>query len=101
MDLPKELEEQFREELYQYEKEKRMPYVTSFEQIGIEKGMQKGMQRGLLKGIEPLLEMKFGAAGLQLMSEIRQIEDVEILDSLIQAIKTADTPDDLRRIWAP
>ena len=35
------------------------------------------------------------------MSEIRQIEDVEILDSLIQAIKRADTPDDLRRIWAP
>ena len=51
--LDKELQQVVRD------KEKRMPYVTSFEEMGI----QKGLHRGLLKGIEPLLEMKFGAAG--------------------------------------
>ena len=29
-----------------------MPYVTSAERFGIEKGLQQGLQQGLLQGIE-------------------------------------------------
>ena len=36
--LPKNLEAEFLQELTAYEEERRMPYVTSVERIGIEKG---------------------------------------------------------------
>jgi hypothetical protein len=42
MDLPKELQVSFREELYRYEEDKRMPYVTSIERMAMEKGRQEG-----------------------------------------------------------
>lgn len=38
LDLPKQLQVQFASEIYAYEKEKEMPYVTSIERLGIEKG---------------------------------------------------------------
>lgn len=40
MALPKELEEDFRQQLNVYEEERRMQYVTSIERIGMEKGIQ-------------------------------------------------------------
>jgi hypothetical protein len=39
MSLPTELEQEFQQELNQYEEEKRMPYITSVERMGMEKGM--------------------------------------------------------------
>jgi hypothetical protein len=50
--------------------------------------MQQGMQQGLLSGIELALELKFGTEGLQLMPEISNIQDVERLKAIAQAIKT-------------
>src|SRR5438128_12698048 len=41
MKLPKQLEAQLRRQLYEYEKEEKMPYITSIEQFGIEKGMEQ------------------------------------------------------------
>lgn len=41
MRLPAALEADFRQELYAYE-EQHMPYVTTVEQAGIEKGLQRG-----------------------------------------------------------
>jgi hypothetical protein len=55
----------------------------------------------LQAGIELGLELKFGAEGLQLMPEINQLTDVELLRAVRQAIMTAASPNELRRIWAP
>jgi flagellar biosynthesis/type III secretory pathway protein FliH len=42
-----------------------MPYITSVERIGIEKGIQQGMQQGVQQGeaamLERLLTRRFGA----------------------------------------
>ena len=46
----------FWEQVNQYEEAKRMPYITSVERIGLERGMKKGMGRALLR----LLQLKFG-----------------------------------------
>ncbi|WPL14160.1 DUF4351 domain-containing protein [Thiorhodovibrio litoralis] len=45
-----------------------MPYVTSVERIGIEKGMQQGLKKGMQEGMQQ--GMQQGAAGvlLQLMA---------------------------------
>ena len=68
-----------------------MPFITIAERVGMEKG--------LLKGIEACLKLKFGADGLELMSEIRAIQDHVLLSKILNAIEKADTPDDLRRMW--
>ncbi|MBD1906727.1 hypothetical protein NDI37_14920 [Funiculus sociatus GB2-A5] len=62
----------------------------------IREGQQLGMQQGMLSGIELALELKFGNEGLQLMPEISNIQDVERLKAIAQAIKTVNSLDELR-----
>jgi hypothetical protein len=75
--------------------EERMPFVD----IAERKGMEKGMKEGLLEGIEVALDVKFGAEGLTLMPELREIRDHVLLRKVVAKIKTATSPDDLRRVW--
>jgi hypothetical protein len=70
-----------------------MPYMMSFERIA--------RKQELLAGIEQLLELKFGPDGLQLLPEIRQVSDIDVLRAVLQSVKTAAAPDDLRRLWTP
>jgi hypothetical protein len=93
MDLPAGLGRLFWEEIARYEEDKRMPFITTPERLALEKG--------LLQGIEVSLELKFGAAGLQLLPELRQIQNVEVLQAVLRALKTAGSPEELRRVWAP
>ena len=48
MMLPDDLTKQFTQNLIAYEEEKKMPYVTSAERIGIEKGRLEGRDEGKL-----------------------------------------------------
>jgi hypothetical protein len=104
MDLPEPLEIVFRQEMTQYEQEKRMPYVTSIERLARAEGKLEGELEGkseaLLTGIEVGLELKFGATGLECLPEIRKIEDVQTLQTILQAIKTATSIEELRRLWS-
>ncbi|MCZ7574879.1 MAG: hypothetical protein M5U01_40525 [Ardenticatenaceae bacterium] len=64
MQLPAGLEESFWRELRQFEEETQMPYITSVERLGMQKGLeqgrQEGLRAGLRAGIEVGLELKFG-----------------------------------------
>ena len=91
MNLPAGLERLFWQEITTYQQEKRMPFMTIFERVGIEKG--------LLQGIEACLKMKFGDEGLKLMPELREIQDHVLLGKILHAIPTAASPDELRRVW--
>jgi hypothetical protein len=72
-----------------------MPFITITERIGIEKGLLEG----LLKGVEVGLKIKFGAEGLELMPELREIQDHVMLGKILDAIETAASPEALRRVW--
>ena len=80
-----------------------MRYVTSVERQGIEKGKrlgeQKGLREGLMSGIELGLELKFGVSGQTLVTEIREIDDVKILESVLSALKTVDSLEALRQVY--
>lgn len=101
MSLPEELEQDFWQEVIHLEEERRMPYITSVERIGIQKGRVQGMREGLLAGIELGLNLKFGTEGLELLAEISSLEDVEQLRAILTGLKTLNTLSELRQIYQP
>lgn len=72
-----------------------MPYITSVERIGI----QKGIKQGLLKGISLGLMRKFGSEGLGILPEISALQDVNLLEAILERLETANTLDELRQIY--
>ncbi|MGA9383303.1 MAG: cytosolic protein [Phormidium sp.] len=110
MSLPQELDREFWQEVIQLEEERRMPYITSVERIGIEKGIEQGIQQErqqsrqqmkqiLLESIELGLELKFGNQGLSLLPEISLLENLEQLRAIQTGLKTVSTVEELRLIY--
>lgn len=95
--LAEEYDDRVWQELNRALEEKRMPFVTYAERVGFRKGEEKGLQKGLLQGIESLLEVKFGDEGVGLFPEVGQQTDPNVLEKLLQFIKTATNLDDVRR----
>ncbi|MDV2998376.1 MAG: hypothetical protein N4J56_008081 [Chroococcidiopsis sp. SAG 2025] len=91
MSLPEELEQEFQQQIQQLESERQMPYITSVERSGI--------RQGLLKGIFLGLELKFGNSGNSLKPEISRITDVNLLEAILEGLKTANTMEELRQIY--
>jgi hypothetical protein len=89
MDLPDELEEQFLKGVFEFEEEKKMPFVTYAE--------RRGMKKGLWQAIEFGLDLKFGQAGRKLFPKIRAVQDVTLLQALMGAIKKGKSLDEIRR----
>ena len=100
MELPKDLKIEFREQVRRYEEEKHMPFINTFEELGMERGLNQGLSQGRLEDIEAILEIRFPAATGRLMSEIRQIHDHEQLKKILRAAATLSSPDELRKLWA-
>ncbi len=108
MALPPELEEKFTKDVTTYEETHKMSYVTNAERIGYRKGMEKGMEegregilRGLLNGVKVSLQLKFGTKGLELLSEIRKINDVNILYAIQEAILDVKSISELQQVYQP
>ncbi len=83
---------------HQLHGDRRMPYITSIERIGI----KKGIRQGLLEAIELGLRLKFGDEGLEILPEISEIEDVEQLKAIISGLlTTVNTLEELRQLYQP
>ena len=80
----------FRSKLVEYEEEKVMPYVTSIERIG----RQKGRQEGQLKLIERLLLRRFGALPETMTTRLKTLESAQ-LEELADALLDFKSPADL------
>jgi hypothetical protein len=110
--LPRNLELRIREEVESFEKEKQMPFVTSFERLAKEEGEAIGEARGeargevrgklmgLKEGIALALRLKFGEAGAVLAEELRLIQDLDLLHRIYDAIERSSDPNEIRSIWA-
>ncbi len=94
MALPPALEQQFEDNLVEYEEKRKMTYITSIERSGIEKGIQQGITQGIQQGITQgalqkgravviqVLQIRFGALPPKLVETIKHIEDSNYLDTL-------------------
>jgi predicted transposase YdaD len=91
MRLPEHLKQALWQNIYVLEENEKMRYVSSVEQIGIEKGMQlgrlqgvqQGMQQGMQQGealaLQRLLSKRFGVLPANVAAQIAgaSVEDIE------------------------
>ncbi len=124
MALPSELEEKLTAEITKYEETNKMSYVTNAERIGYRRGVEKGLAEGrkagreagiekgikleqqatlrsLLNGVKVGLQVKFGTKGLELLSEIRKINDVDMLYAIQEAIIDVKSVSELQHVYQP
>ncbi len=94
--LPKELETEFWQEVNQFQEEKQMQYITSVERIGIEKGVQQGLEQGLHQGalrhLLRALQLRFNSVPESLQSRLTSCT-VEQLDELFDMALTVEQLD--------
>jgi predicted transposase YdaD len=81
-----------------YEREKKMPYITSVERMGVERGRQEGLQEGRQEGyremVRSLLETKIGGLPIDVQSRVEALSP-ELLRELGKALLGWGSIDDL------
>jgi predicted transposase YdaD len=68
-------------------------------QEGRQEGLQEGIRQGLLEAITFGLDLRFGPEGLRLLPEIETLPNLSLLRAVKEYLKTAPTPEELRRIY--
>lgn len=98
MVLPEELEKRFDDAMLQYEEERTMQYVTSFERQGIKKGIQQGIQQGLLQNsreaVIDILQVRFELVPDDIVETINSLEDLAVLKELLKKAATIESVED-------
>jgi hypothetical protein len=79
--LSNEAKIEFWQELRTYEEERQMPYITSVEQIGYDRGQEDGAQRQARSLLIRLLNRKFGSISDRIIDRITvlSISQIEAL----------------------
>ena len=109
MRLPEQLKRSLWHNIEVLEEQEKMRYVTSVEQIGIEKGLLQGMQRGLMQGraegrlegeqsgeakaLRRLLQKRFGPLSEDVLARLQaaSIDELELwLDRALDADSLAE-----------
>ncbi|MCG8348928.1 MAG: hypothetical protein MI924_14245 [Chloroflexales bacterium] len=94
MRLPAALERSFWQALRAFEAESHMTYVASVERMGIEQGCAAGLRAAIRLGVE----LRFGDAGAKQIAAMETCHDLAVLQWGYDHIKTAQSPEELRRL---
>ena len=90
----------FWDEIKTLEEVNKMPYITSVERIGMEKGMQqgveKGMQQGMEKGMQQGMEKGLQQGMQQMVLDALDERFGELPDTVSDAIRQIQDQDQLR-----
>ncbi len=98
--LKPEMEQIFREELYQLEEAEKMRYVTSIERLALQEGLEQGREEGLEAGLEEGLErgklrsarefviealtLRFQTIPQELIDDINALKELQQLRELLR-----------------
>jgi hypothetical protein len=98
LELPAAQETLFWRDVQKYEEERAMPYVTSVERIGLERGRlegrEEGREEGLREALRRIVRARFGAAPEALERRIAEA-DRAALDQMLDRVSVVQTVDDL------
>ena len=94
--LPRELEARFRQQVHEFEANHVMPYVTSIEQHGIEKGIEKGQLMTFRQNILDLFDLRFGAAPEATRERVNAETDLDKLREWHRLVATCPTREEFR-----
>jgi hypothetical protein len=98
LQLPRELEWKLMGEIAEKTGGKSMPYVTSWERMGIEKGIEQGKEEGRLEEKQEVLmrqlERKYGLTS-QECDRVRTTADPDKLDAALDLILSATTKEEV------
>jgi hypothetical protein len=93
LQLPQGTAEGFEDWLAEYERKKSMPYITSIERSGIERGRKEGHKEGceqtFLEAIGTCLDVRFGEEGPGLLERFKLPADIESLRCLHRRVLEA------------
>lgn len=98
MKLSDELEDALTEEIAILEEDKKMSIITSAERLGIKKGKKEGKIEGLHENISDIFEIKFGKNIYELFAQLKQIQDIEVLQTIRQGLKKAKTLEESKNL---
>jgi len=93
--LPDALEREFLAAVYEIEEAKKMPYVTSAERFGIEKGRLEGKLEGEVAVLLRQIGRKYGPEALAACRERVAQADAETLLEWAERVLTAETIDEV------
>ncbi|MCA1786034.1 MAG: hypothetical protein LC657_08645, partial [Desulfobacteraceae bacterium] len=98
MMLPDDLTKQFAQNLIAYEEEKKMPYVTSTERIGIEKSRDEGMLFNAREMVLEALDEKFSRdIPTDIHDQIKALNNRMLLKRLLRSAIQSKDIDDFRK----
>jgi len=102
MNLSEEFEIALTEEILKIEEAKKMSIITSAERIGIEKGKKEGKIEGKIEGLQEsiydIFEIKFGKNIYELFAQVKEIQDIEILQKIRLGLKKAQTLEETKNL---
>lgn len=92
MFLPEDLQHEYRDEIDRFEEERKMPYVTTIERLGIEKGLQTGLQTGGGEILLNLLQLRLGELAAETKAQLLALpfERLKELSNLTLELKSVD-----------
>jgi Domain of unknown function (DUF4351) len=89
---------EFWRELKAYEEQRKMPYITSVERIGYDRGLQEGEEGGAIRQARSLLlrmlDRKLGSIPDQTLAQVNTLS-IARLDCLGDALLDFESMDDL------
>jgi predicted transposase YdaD len=96
MVLPEEMEQKLRVELYRYEEEKRMPYISSWERFAMEEGRQQGLEQGEKNVVLRQLKRRIGEIEAETQARVERLSLAQ-LEALSEALLDFTQAQDLTR----
>ena len=94
MSLTPQLQFKFVNQLHEYEQEQKMPFLSTLEEMAIERTTKKTRREDIIK----LLQKRFGNLPESLVENINQIDDIAVLESLLVETISVNSPEDFQRL---